>query len=303
MESRKTFGHLAALLTIVIWGTTFISTKILLADFQPVEILFFRFVMGFLVLLVAYPHRLKTADYKQELTFVLAGLCGICLYYLLENIALTFTLASNVGVIISVAPFFTAILAHFAMKSEEKLRSQFFIGFVVAMAGIILISFNGRELELNPLGDLLAVVAALVWACYSILTRKISSFGYPVILSTRRTFFYGILFMIPALFLFDFQADLSRFTNITYLFNILYLGLGASALCFVTWNFAVKELGAVKTSVYIYMVPVITVVTSVLILREQLTLLAGIGTVLTLIGLFLSEYKAERKGVKNGFTE
>ena len=303
MESRKTFGHLAALLTIVIWGTTFISTKILLADFQPVEILFFRFVMGFLVLLAAYPRRLKTADYKQELTFVLAGLCGICLYYLLENIALTYTLASNVGVIISVAPFFTAILAHFAMKSEEKLRSQFFIGFVVAMAGIILISFNGRELELNPLGDLLAVVAALVWACYSILTKKISSFGYPVILSTRRTFFYGILFMIPALFLFDFQADLSRFTNITYLFNILYLGLGASALCFVTWNFAVKELGAVKTSVYIYMVPVITVVTSVLILHEQLTLLAGIGTVLTLIGLFLSEYKAERKGAEHGFTE
>lgn len=303
MQSRKTFGHLAALLTIVIWGTTFISTKILLADFQPVEILFFRFVMGFLVLLAAYPRRLKTADYKQELTFVLAGLCGICLYYLLENIALTFTLASNVGVIISVAPFFTAILAHFAMKSEEKLRSQFFIGFVVAMAGIILISFNGRELELNPLGDLLAVVAALVWACYSILTKKISSFGYPVILSTRRTFFYGILFMIPTLFLFDFQADLSRFMNITYLFNILYLGLGASALCFVTWNFAVKELGAVKTSVYIYMVPVITVVTSVLILHEQLTLLAGIGTVLTLIGLFLSEYKAERKGAKNGFTK
>lgn len=104
--------------------------------------------------------------------------------------------------------------------------------------------------------------------------------------------------MIPALFFFDFQMELSRFVNISYLFNILYLGLGASALCFITWNFAVKELGAVKTSVYIYMVPVITVVTSVLVLQEQLTLLAGAGTILTLIGLFLSEYKPERKGVK-----
>lgn len=216
---------------------------------------------------------------------------------------MTFTLASNVGVIISIAPFFTAILAHFAMKSEEKLRSQFFIGFVIAMAGIILISFNGRELALNPFGDLLAVAASLVWACYSILIRKISSFGYPVILSTRRTFFYGILFMIPALFIFDFQPDLSRFTNITYLFNILYLGLGASALCFVTWNFAVKELGAVKTSVYIYMVPIITVITSVLILHEQLTLLTATGTILTLIGLFLSEYKAERKDAESGFAK
>ena len=214
---------------------------------------------------------------------------------LLENIALTYTLASNVGVIISVAPFFTAITAHLFMKSEEKLHIQFFAGFMVAMAGIVLISFNGQGLELNPLGDLLAIAAALVWAVYSILTKKISSFGYPVILSTSRTFFYGILFMIPTLFFFDFQPGLSRFTDMTYLFNILYLGLGASALCFVTWNFAVKELGAVKTSVYIYMVPVITFITSVLILHEKLTLLAGTGTVLTLIGLFLSEYKPERK--------
>ena len=97
----------------------------------------------------------------------------------MENTALTFTLASNVGVIISVAPFFTAVLAHLFMKPEEKLRVQFFIGFFVAMAGIILISFNGSKLELNPMGDLLAAAAALIWACYSILTRKISSFGYP----------------------------------------------------------------------------------------------------------------------------
>ena len=210
------------------------------------------------------------------------------------------TLASNVGVIISVAPFFTAIAAHLLMKSEEKLRMPFFAGFIVAMIGIALISFNGQNLELNPLGDLLAVAAAIVWAVYSLLTKKISSFGYPVVLSTRRTFFYGILFMLPALFFFGFQPGFSRFTDTIYLFHILYLGLGASALCFVTWNFAVKEMGAVKTSIYIYMVPVITVVTSVLILHEKLTLFAGIGTALTLMGLFLSEYKPERNATKNG---
>lgn len=304
MESKKSIGHLAALLTIIIWGTTFISTKILLVEFKPVEILFFRFVMGYLVLLIICPHHLKGLKKKQELTFLAAGLCGICLYYLLENIALTYTMASNIGVIISVAPFFTAILAHLFMKSEEKLRANFFMGFVVAMAGIALISFNGSALALNPVGDMLALIAAFVWACYSILTKKISSYGYPVILTTRRTFFYGILFMIPALFLFDFNLELSRFENISYLLNILYLGLGASALCFVTWNFAVKVLGAVKTSVYIYMVPVITVITSVLILHEQVTLLSGIGTILTLVGLFLSENKIQKKGEdKNGLTK
>ncbi len=296
MGNRRSAGHLAALFTIIIWGTTFISTKVLLTDFKPVEILFFRFVMGFAALLLACPHRMKGVGRRRELTFVLAGLSGICLYYLLENIALTYTMASNVGVIISVAPFFTAILSRLFLKSEGKLRANFFIGFVVAMAGVALISFNGSKLELNPMGDLLAVLAAFVWACYSILTRKISSFGYPVILTTRRTFFYGILFMAPALFLFDFEVRLERFADMTYLLNILYLGLGASALCFVTWNLAVKVLGAVRTSVYIYMVPVITVVTSVLILKEPVTWVSIMGTVLAVAGLFLSEYNGKGSG-------
>ena len=303
MENRNKAGHLCALLTIIIWGTTFISTKILLVDFQPVEILFFRFVMGLLALLIIYPHRLKTTTKRQELTFALAGLCGICLYYLLENIALTYTMASNVGVIISVAPFFTAIMSHLFLKEEGKLRANFFIGFVVAMIGIFLISFNGSKLELNPVGDLLALLAAFVWACYSILTKKISSYGYHTILTTRRVFFYGILFMIPTLFMFDFHLELSRFTNPVYLFNIIFLGIGASALCFVSWNLAVKVLGAVKTSIYIYMVPVITVVTSTLILHEQITALSIIGMLLTLAGLFLSERKTMRKEVNHGLTK
>lgn len=288
MGNKTTLGHLAALLTITVWGTTFISTKLLLTDFQPVEILFIRFVMGFLALCIAAPRLLHTADRKQELTFALAGLSGICLYYLLENIALTYTLASNVGVIISIAPFFTAILSRFFLHGEEKLRARFFAGFLVAIAGIVLISFSGSQLQLNPLGDALAMAAAFVWAVYSLLTRKISSFGYPVLLATRRTFFYGLVFMLPALFFFDFHPRLSALAQPAVLFNLLYLGLGASALCFVTWNFAVKELGALKTSVYIYAVPVITVLTSALILHEPLTLATGLGTLLTLAGLALS---------------
>ena len=291
MENKASRGHLAALLTILIWGTTFISTKVLLVDFQPVEILFFRFVLGLLALLIVCPRRMTGTTLRQEIVLGAAGLCGVCLYYLMENIALTYTMASNVGVIISAAPFFTAILSHLLLKKEEKLGAAFFVGFLIAMAGIGLISFNGSALQLNPTGDLLALLAAFLWACYSILTRRISGYGYHTILTTRRIFFYGILFMVPALFLFDFRLELDRFANPVYLLNILFLGLGASALCFVTWNFAVRLLGAVKTSVYIYLVPVITVAASVVILREPFTWMTGAGTVLTLAGLLLSEGK------------
>lgn len=290
MKSNQTVGHLLALFTIFVWGTTFISTKVLLTDFQPVEILFFRFVIGLVALSLIFPRRLKGTTWKQELTFAAAGLCGVCLYFLLENIALTYTLASNVGVIISVAPFFTAILTALLMKGE-KLGFNFLLGFVIAMTGIYLINFNGTQLQLNPLGDLLALLAAIVWACYSVLIKVISGFGYPSIITTRRVFFYGILLIIPTLYFFDFKLELTRFANPVYLSNIIFLGLVASALGFVTWSFSVRVLGAVKTSVYLYMVPVVTVVTSVIILHEPITMLAVIGTALTLAGLVLSENK------------
>ncbi|MCI8326607.1 MAG: DMT family transporter, partial [Lachnospiraceae bacterium] len=176
-------------------------------------------------------------------------------------------------------------------KKAEKLSVSFFVGFALAMAGICLISFGNSKFEFKPIGDLLAVIAAFVWAVYSVLTKKISNFGFSTILTTRRIFAYGILFMLPTLFFFDFRWELAKFTNRIHLLNLLFLGLGASALCFVTWNFAVKRLGAVKTSIYIYLVPVITVAASILILREQITISTIIGTVLTMAGLFLSEIK------------
>lgn len=295
MNENKVKGHLSAIITILIWGTTFISTKVLLKSFSPIEILFYRFTIGYLVLWIVYPHRLKICEYKQELMFAGAGLTGVTLYFLFENIALTYTSASNVGVIISIAPFFTAIISHVFLK-EEKLHKQFFIGFLSSIIGIMLITFNGSfALDLNPIGDLLAILSALLWAIYSVITRKISELGYNTIQTTRRTFFYGLIFMIPALFIFNFEWGIDRFSDPVNLFNILFLGVGASALCFVSWNYAVKVLGAVQTSVYIYMVPVITVVTSVIVLDEKITFISFVGIVLTMLGLFLSEKPFSKK--------
>ena len=101
--------------------------------------------------------------------------------------------------------------------------------------------------------------------------------------------------MVPALFFFDFELGLSRFTDASYVVHIVYLGAGASALCFVTWNYAVKTLGAVKTSIYIYLVPVITIAASVIILKEPVTWISAAGTVLTIAGLFISEYTPQSR--------
>ena len=284
----ETAAHLTALATILIWGTTFISTKVLLREFSPIEILFLRFLLGFAALHLVRG-KLPFRSWKEERLYAGAGLTGVTLYFLFENIALTYTFASNVGVIISIAPFFTAFLANWLLDGEP-LRKRFFVGFAAALTGIILIGLNGNfVLKLNPVGDILATLAAVVWACYSILMKKIGAFRMNMVFCTRKVFFYGLLFMLPALFIFDCRLGLERFASPVNTLNLLYLGFGASALCFVTWNWAVRILGAVKTTVYIYLVPVVTVVSSVIILHETITPLAIAGTALTLTGLIVSQ--------------
>jgi len=284
-------AHILAFITIFIWGTTYISTKMLLVEFSPTEIMFFRFVLAYLALLLAKPTRISYKNPREELLFAGAGFCGVVLYFTLQNTCLVYTLASNAGVLVSVAPFFTAILSFFLLKGEP-LHKRFFIGFGISIIGIALISFNGNFiLKLNPLGDLLAISCAVAWAAYCILMRKISVLNYNVLLCTRKIFFYGILLMVPILPIFGFQWDLARFTVLPNVLHMLFLGFGASALCFVTWNYAVGVLGAVRTSVYIYFNPIVTVVTSAIVLHERITPVAILGVVLILAGLFLSERK------------
>ncbi|AFM42403.1 DMT(drug/metabolite transporter) superfamily permease [Desulfosporosinus acidiphilus SJ4] len=153
-----------------------------------------------------------------------------------------------------------------------------------------MVLLNGSYiLKVNPLGDILASLAAIVWAVYSVLMRKISKFRYNTIGCTRKVFFYGLLFMIPSLFFAPYHFDYYAFTKVQNMFNLLFLGLGASAVCFVSWNWSVRILGAVKMSVYIYIVPVITIAASALILHEIITWVAFVGAILTLAGLYISE--------------
>ncbi len=154
-------GHLFALFTVVVWGTTFVATKVLLVDFAPIEILFYRFLIGFLVLWACRPRHVKLGGWREEALVAAAGLTGVVLYFLFENIALTYTTASNVGVIVAVNPFFTALLSSLLLR-DEKLHPVFFAGFALAMAGIVLISWEGLGTG-GVVGDALAVAAAAVW--------------------------------------------------------------------------------------------------------------------------------------------
>lgn len=211
----------------------------------------------------------------------------------MENIALTYTQASNVGIIVAVSPFFTMFFGIWLLK-QRRPGVRFFIGFLIAMTGILCISLEGSQrLQLNPKGDLLALGAAAVWALYSTITKKISSFGYTTIPMTRRIFFYGLLCMLPVILFSGMKLPAMEQLTMVNIANILFLGLGASALCFVSWNSAVRILGTVQTSVYIYAVPVVTTLASVWILKETVTVIGIAGIVMILSGLLMSQNEKE----------
>ena len=315
METKNTrpiFGYSLATITIFFWGITFICTKSLLTDFSALEILFFRFLAAYIGLWIIRPKRQKIQP-RDNILFILAGLSGVVLYQFTENIAINFTNASNVSVIVSICPLFTALIAQYFLK-ENHLNLWFLLGFIISIFGVALVCFNGKmELELNPVGDLLALFAAICWGFYSLFVSLINKNNYDPICATRRVFFYAVLFMIPlmasgyavtqsgaqgditqSMFVtFDKAINAARFSKPMNWFNLLFLGFIASGFCFSAWNKTCEILGTVKVTCGLYLIPVVTIIFAFFTLGEKITVLGGIGAVITILGLFISEKKTK----------
>lgn len=289
MKRRSIFAHVLAIITILIWGTTFISTKILLTQFSPEEILAYRFFLAFLILIVIYPKKVKVLPIKEELLFFLLGATGISLYYWTENLALKYTYASNVGLISSAIPIFTALIAHF-IYSNEKFTINIFLGFIIAIIGISIVVYNGKVLKLNPKGDLMAIISAVLFSIYSILIKKVND-KYNQLFIVRKTFFYGIVTMLPILFISKVSIFKVSSLDINLVLNLLFLSVFASVLCFLMWNKAINIIGSIKTTNYIYLVPLITMISSNIILGENISALMLLGGSLIFVGVYVNQSK------------
>ncbi|WP_157670069.1 DMT family transporter [Chitinibacter sp. GC72] len=287
-KDARLLGHLLVLFCVLVWGITFVSTKILLQWRSPVEIALDRFVLAYLLLLLMQPV-FKRPNWREELYFFGLGLFGVTLYFLTENIALQYTQASSVGLLVSSAPLLTAFFAHFTTH-DEKLSRRLIIGSLMALAGVALVMFNGSViLQLNPLGDILALSAGAAWAVYCLLLKRAGQrYGYLYL--TRQIFFYGIFTLLPAAWLMHYRFDLSLWLDPLQGGNMLFLGIVASALCYVAWNKAVGIIGAVKASNYIYLIPLVTMLTAVVILNERITLVGASGAAMILLGVYFAEH-------------
>lgn len=313
-KSKNLISWILASITIFIWGITFVCTKHLLVSFSPLEILVIRYFAGYLFLWAMWPKWLHIRK-GDNLLFALAGLAGVTVYQFTENIAISYTTASNVSIIVAVSPMWTALFSQLFLK-DKHITPWFISGFVIAITGIALVSFNGEvSFSLNMKGDLIALGSALSWGLYSVLLSVINRRGYNYIGTARRIFFFSLLYMIPLtvagtiLFangataetssafvksiLFDWTpaANAARFSSFVNIGCLAFLGILASGFCFMAWNRACDGLGTVRATIGIYLIPVVTIVFAFFALGEEITLMGGIGALLTIAGLVISEHK------------
>lgn len=283
--------HIVAVLTVGVWGLTFISTKVLIeSGMSPQEIFLVRFLIAYAGIWFISPRKLFARDWKDELWLAASGITGGSFFFLAQNEAIGITLVSNVSFIVCTAPLLTTILALLIYKKEKATR-WLVGGSLMALLGVALVVYNGNfVLKISPLGDLLSLLSALLWAFYSLIIRKLSG-RYSAVFITRKVFFYGVLTILPFFAVYPWQFDVERLLRPEILSNLLYLGVLASLICFVVWNVILKRIGMIRASNYLYLNPVFTLTGSILLLGEQLTPVALAGAVLILSGVYLSGRK------------
>lgn len=294
MNKRHLVAHSIAALTAAVWGTTFVASSVLLTELTAAQLVLLRFALSYAVLwLLSIGRKGPEITLKNELTFLALGFFGVTGYQLLENSALSHTTASNVGIIVAAAPIFTALLAHIFTKNE-KIHARLVIGSLVAFLGVALVTFNGTVvLKLSPLGDCIALCAALSWAIYSMILRKIND-KYDSVTLTRRTMFYGLLIAVPAVLIENKPVNVPALLNFKMFVCLAILAVLGSALCYVTWNYSTKILGTVKTTNYIYVSPFVTMVAAYFVLGDSISLMGFIGAVMIISGVIIASMKRKK---------
>ena len=287
LKNRILLFHIITALVVTVWGTTFVSTKVLLQHgLNPIEIMFYRFVLAYFCILLVSHKRIWADNWKDETMLMLAGLTGGTFYFIAENTALEITQASNVALLVCTTPIFTSLFMHWFYK--EPLRRNVMIGSLIALVGVGMVVFSGSViLQINPLGDFLSIVASMMWAFYCLVLKPLGN-RYSTAFITRKVFLYSILSLL-VYFLFEpMQVKADILFHPVVAFNLLFLGIVASMLCFYSWNLVLEKLGTVYASNYMYTQPLISLLCSAVVLDEPITGIALLGTVFILIGIYIA---------------
>lgn len=282
--------HLVAFATVAIWGCTFVSTKVLMLNgLSPAQIFTLRFLIAYVMMLAVYHSRLWADSWRDELKMMLLGISGGSLYFLSENEAMNFTSTTNTSLIVCSCPLFATLLVRLVYRSTTRISMMQLGGSLLAFAGMVIVVLNGRfVLHLSPLGDALAFTACLSWSVYSLLMKWVSA-KYGAAFITRKVFFYGVLTILPYYIFYPTLPTAAMFTKPVVVGNLAFLGCLASMICFLTWNWCISKLGAVKATNWVYFNPITTMIFASWVLGEKITPYFLAGATCILLGMFVAD--------------
>ena len=293
-KNSNFFYHLVAFITVAIWGTTFVSTKVLMLNgLTPAQIFTLRFCIAYVLMLCFNHHRIFSDSWKDEAKMALLGITGGSLYFLSENEAMNFTTTTNTSLIVCSCPLFATLLVRLVYRHTSRIHVVQLLGSLLAFVGMIIVVLNGRfVLHLSPMGDALAFTACMCWAVYSLLMKSVTG-SYSAAFITRKVFFYGVLTILPYYLLIPGFPPVEVFAKPQVIGNLLFLGCLASMVCFLTWNWCISKLGAVKATNWVYFNPITTMIFASWVLDEKITPYFLVGAACILLGMYVADTKTQ----------
>jgi len=287
LANRKSIRYLLILLAVVFWGTSFVATKTLLLEIEPVTIIILRLIIASILLtfIAVSTKRNFSLNIKSHgWIFILALIAVFHLW--IQVTGLQYTTASNTGWIIGTAPIFMAIMGLIFYK--EKITLIALSGILLAVAGLLILFGKGDITNIGFMenrGDLLVLGSAFTWGVYSTVNKKISLSYSPLM-----TILY--LFLMMAIIIIPFNLNSETIASIVHLswigwLMVLFLGLFCSGVAYVIWAQALRDMESAKVGAFLYLEPLVTVAAAGLFLKEEITLLMIFSGLLITIGVFL----------------
>ncbi|WP_426324467.1 DMT family transporter [Pedobacter sp. R-06] len=290
MVNSKIITYISLVLVMLIWGSSFTVTKLVVKDVGPIQFAFTRHLIASVVLLPFFFRSFSKQSYpsltkRDYLIITLMGIIGIGLYYPVFNLSLQHTSASSGALIQGTMPMMIAFMGTLFLK--ERISKMQMVGFAIAFAGIVLVALKGHQSgnkDGSMLGNFLMLGSVILWSAYTVLSRKLDRLN-PITLTALSTFIgTGVLF------LFSFFEDRKLFSGIPmkHWWGILYMGVAGSAVCYLLYNYALKKLPAAKVGNFLNLDPIIGAAIAVVFLSEPLSFWMLLAGVLVLTGLLIT---------------
>jgi drug/metabolite transporter (DMT)-like permease len=290
MPRTNLIPYIEVSFAVLVWGASFIATKISLQDVTPVTLVWLRFTMGVVILGIAVALRRQFAlPNKNEWGyFALLGFLGITFHQWLQSNGLITSEASTTAWIVATTPVFMALLGWLVLK--EGLGWIKVSGILLAFMGVLVVVSDGEIASISigkfgAPGDVLILISALNWAVFSTLSRR----GLKSHPASLMMFYVMSLGWIFTSLLFIPSAGFSEIPHLTLngWTGVLFLGVFCSGLAYIAWYDALQALSAAQTGAFLYIEPLVAVVVAALILAEPVTWASLLGGAVILIGVWL----------------